>query len=116
MNWLRILYIIIILSICTCSHNQPFNDFAGRSYPSQCRENLDWVDVKIQMVSRQELTALAEKYSVKLKMNTQLYGLYIPFGDNGNPLIVIYKDLRGWVLADVIRHERCHHIAGSWHQ
>lgn len=83
----------------------------GSNYtlPAQCRGDLSHVDVPIVKVA----PAVLARYN---KKSTPQIGAYVyPTVEYPKGLILVDATLGAGDAATVVRHERCHHIAGNWH-
>ena len=87
-----ILIVGLVLAGC-----QTLYDNNGFLYPPECRGDLSAVSAPILISPREAIGGDDGRY------------------DYVSGTILIADDLAGSMKEDVIRHERCHAIAGRWH-
>ena len=79
-------------------------DQARNPWPAACRHDLAPETAHVPIVWRARAAMVG------------INGLTFFGGNPGGESIVIADDLRGWLLEDVLHHERCHIVAGiDWH-
>ena len=102
--------LILALLLAGCASGEPWQDFAGNTYPAACRGDLSDVKTPIAFVPTSRLQ-WAKRHG-----GGPVRGLWMP------GLIQIDDSLHGWIKDDAIRHERCHQriyeLTGSphWHK
>jgi hypothetical protein len=101
--------LLLGLLALSCTEYSAAVDQFGNRYPLQCLLDLSYVDVPVVFVSEQTMAKLAYGDPV-VPRGHRLYGLTIR-----QRLILVDDSLKGWRRDDVIRHEKCHIIAGNWH-
>lgn len=95
------------LSVAACLGGPVQMDFAGNVYPRQCLGDLSWV--KTPIIEAPPSTLAGVHDAMHVQADHRVYGVTM------DGLIFIDSTLRGGMRDDVIRHERCHVIAGRWH-
>lgn len=98
------------LTACSAAEQQPYDDFLGNVYPAKCRGDLSYVTAPITFMSPDQMAALS-RLAPHMKMGDRLYGITM-----SHRFIYVDNTLMGWKRDDIIRHERCHVIAGDWHK
>ena len=99
---MRYLWVLILLAGCVTTH-----DLQGRSYPEKCRGDLSWVNAVIEYRPLEKMP-LARGYAGQRNAGA-VYAYTSP------PRILIANETSPEVQDDILRHERCHVIAGEWH-
>lgn len=112
---MRRVTLALALSVSACAQPgaYPATDHAGRVYPPECRRDLSNVQVPVIFTSEAHMLSTASAAGLHIPANARLYGLHVQ--QLGSSIIMVDETLRGWVLDDVIHHERCHEVAGHWH-
>jgi hypothetical protein len=112
----RALAIALLLLGAACKEEDPPTDFAGRVYPAECTIAATIAEPATRIPMDPDLLQ-----AFNTNLNTRLYGVFIA-NLPGQPGTIFYDEtLRGWLLADVMRHEGCHALwqrlkgDANWH-
>lgn len=96
--------LIAFLLLAGCAAGDPGTDFAGNVYPVECTvaatiaEPADRIPIDPDLLQ-----------AFDANPNHRVYGAFIG-AEPGKGVIFYDETLRGWLLADVLRHEGCHAV------
>lgn len=95
--------IVALWALGGCEAQAADLDPWGNEYPPQCSERaLSTIHITVVRVSQSFLD--------KATKASDRTGVYMPSG-----AAAVRSDLSGYMLAETIRHEKCHAIMGEWH-
>jgi len=97
---------LILTPSCTAPTVFAATDFLGNHYPPACMVDLSYVNAPILFVSPKVLSEVRAKRHMAGRLWAVTYA---------KSLIMVDETAEGWVRDDLIRHERCHIVAGAWH-
>jgi len=109
------LFLLVALSGCA-DQGEVVNgfrsqDYWGNAYPPECMRDLNDVNVPVTLASKATMAELA-KHTIIAANGRPLLGYF----QHHPPHIYILNTLHGKELTEAIRHEKCHVLAGEWHQ